>query len=147
MANTGPLARSCAQGFSWFVALNPHGSPEKCIFLLCHLDWWGNWGTEYLNHFPKVTVSVWWSQDLSGSLMLPFSAGEESACNSGDTSSIPGLGRSPGGGSIYFKKLRGKEAMNICCPPTICQALCSVFYICYIMFYPPKAQWESLFYF
>lgn len=26
--------------------------------------------------------------------------------------------------SIYFKKLGRKEAMNICCPPTICQGLC-----------------------
>ena len=29
------------------------------------------------------------------------SAGKESACNAGDPSSIPGLGRSPGGGISY----------------------------------------------
>ena len=29
------------------------------------------------------------------------SAGKESACNAGDPSSIPGLGRSPGGGIGY----------------------------------------------
>ena len=51
-----------------------------------------------MNHFPKVTVSVRWSQDLSGSLMLPFSAGEESACNAGDPGSIPESGRSTGEG-------------------------------------------------
>ena len=55
-----------------------------------------------MNHFPKVTVSVWWSQDLnSGSLMFPFSVGKESACNAGDTSWSLGLGRSAREGIGY----------------------------------------------
>ena len=40
----------------------------------------------------------------SGKVILGFpgsSAGGESACNAGDPSSIPGLGRSPGEGIVY----------------------------------------------
>ena len=96
MANIGPLARSilclslfmdCCVKSSW--------QPSELHILIMSLGLMGNWGTEYLNHFPKVTVSVWWSQDLnSGSLIFPFSVGKESTCNAGDTSLIPGLGRS-----------------------------------------------------
>ena len=44
----------------------------------------------------------------SGKVILGFpgsSAGEESACNAGDSSSIPGLGRSPGKGIVYSNVL------------------------------------------
>ena len=37
------------------------------------------------------------------------SAGKESACNSGDSSSIPGLGRSPGKGNGYPLQYSGLE--------------------------------------
>ena len=32
---------------------------------------------------------------------LPGEPGKESACNAGDLGSVPGLGRSPGGGNSY----------------------------------------------
>ena len=37
------------------------------------------------------------------------SAGKESACNAGDLGSIPGLGRSPGGGKSYPLQCSGLE--------------------------------------
>ena len=37
------------------------------------------------------------------------SAGKESACNVGDLGSIPGLGRSPGGGNGYSLQYSGLE--------------------------------------
>ena len=37
------------------------------------------------------------------------SAGEESACNAGDLSSIPGLGRCPGEGKGYSLQYSGLE--------------------------------------
>ena len=37
------------------------------------------------------------------------SAGKESACNAGDLGSIPGLGRSPGGGQGYPLQYSGLE--------------------------------------
>ena len=41
-------------------------------------------------------------QSLTHGVGLPgSSAGQESACNAGDPSSIPGLGRSPGKGKGY----------------------------------------------
>ena len=41
------------------------------------------------------------------------SAGKESACNAGDLSSIPGLGRSPGGGKGYLLQCSGlKNSMD-----------------------------------
>ena len=52
-------------------------------------------------YIPKVTTSIYIS-----SLMYSFipdfpggSDGKASACNAGDTGSIPGLGRSPGEGN------------------------------------------------
>ena len=45
-------------------------------------------------HLAIITIPV-----LPGALGFPCdSAGKESTCNSGDLSSIPGLGRSPGEG-------------------------------------------------
>ena len=37
------------------------------------------------------------------------SDGKESACNAGDLGSIPGLGRSPGGGNSYSLQYPGLE--------------------------------------
>ena len=42
------------------------------------------------------------------------SAGKESACNSGDPSSIPGLGRSPGEGKGYPLQYSGLENSMDC---------------------------------
>ena len=42
------------------------------------------------------------------------SAGKESACNSGDSSSIPGLGRSPGKGNGYPLQYSGLENSMDC---------------------------------
>ena len=43
--------------------------------------------------------------------MAPYceSAGKESVCNTGDLGSIPGLGRSPGGGKGYPLQYSGLE--------------------------------------
>ena len=43
------------------------------------------------------------------------SAGKESACNSGDSSSIPGLGRSPGKGNGYPLQYSCLENSNFTC--------------------------------
>jgi len=37
------------------------------------------------------------------------SVGKESACNTGDPGSIPGLGRSPGEGKVYSLQYSGLE--------------------------------------
>ena len=42
------------------------------------------------------------------------SAGKESTCNSGDSSSIPGLGRSPGEGNGYPLQYSGLENSMDC---------------------------------
>jgi len=42
------------------------------------------------------------------------SAGKESACNAGDLSSIPGLGRSPGEGKGYPLQYSGLENFRDC---------------------------------
>ena len=42
------------------------------------------------------------------------SAGKESACNAGDTSSIPGLGRSPGEGNSYPLQYSALENSMYC---------------------------------
>ena len=48
-------------------------------------------------------------------LGFPFgSAGKESACNSGDLDSIPGLGRSPGEGKGYPLQYPGLENSMDC---------------------------------
>ena len=56
---------------------------------------------------------VWWRRDrLPTPVFLGFpggSAGKESACNVGDLSSIPGLGRSPGEGKGYPLQYSGLE--------------------------------------
>ena len=51
------------------------------------------------------------------SMFLDFtsgSAGKESACNAGDLGSIPGLGRSPGGGKGYPLQYSGLESSMDC---------------------------------
>ena len=45
------------------------------------------------------------------------SDGKESTCNAGDLASIPGLGRSPGGGDGYPLQCSGLENSMDCSPP------------------------------
>ena len=42
------------------------------------------------------------------------SVGKESACNTGDSGSVPGLGRSPGGGKSYLLQYSGLENSMDC---------------------------------
>ena len=51
-----------------------------------------------LNEKKKPTGGT---DQLSGTWVFGGSAGKESACNAGDLSSIPGLGKSPGEGNSY----------------------------------------------
>ena len=44
------------------------------------------------------------------------SAGKESACNSGDLGSIPGLGRSSGEGNGYHCGISAEEFHGLCSP-------------------------------
>ena len=58
-----------------------------------------------------------WKRDrLTTSVFLVFpgsSAGKESARNAGDLGSVPGLGRSPGEGTVYPLQYSGQEnSMN-----------------------------------
>ena len=46
---------------------------------------------------------------LPNLIFLDISVGKESACNAGDLSSIPGLGRSPGEGKGYPLQYSGLE--------------------------------------
>ena len=50
-------------------------------------------GGDFSSHFPSKTAFCY-----SIAVILGFPGGKESTCNAGDVSSIPGLGRSPGGG-------------------------------------------------
>ena len=70
----------------------PGSSAGKRIHLQCRKPWLDSW-------IGKIT----WRRDrLPTPIFLGFSGGsdgKESACNTGDLSLIPGLGRSPGGGN------------------------------------------------
>ena len=57
-------------------------------------------------HFPKLFIFYW---GFSSS-----SVGKESACNTGDLGSIPGLGRSPGEGKGYPLQDSGLENPRDC---------------------------------
>ena len=61
----------------------------------------------------------WWQALLWNQVCLQMgfpcgSAGKESACNAGDSSSIPGLGRSPGEGNGYPLQHAGLENSRHC---------------------------------
>ena len=51
---------------------------------------------ELISYLKVPTGLAWWSNDKESTC---GSAGKESACNAGDLSLIPGLGRSPGEGN------------------------------------------------
>ena len=54
----------------------------------------------YLNIFSSSPISIKVEAEFLSALGFPGgSHDKESACNSGDLNSIPGLGRSPGGGN------------------------------------------------
>ena len=58
---------------------------------------------------PHQTGLLTFAPNLRASLVPDGSAGKESACNAGDPSSIPGLGRSPGEGKGYPLQYSGLE--------------------------------------
>ena len=66
-----------------------------------------NIGTSASESVLPMTIQDWFPLGLTGNsielyYVLPCgSAGKESTCNSGDLGSIPGLGKSPGGGKGY----------------------------------------------
>ena len=72
------------------IAIKGQPLPTQTETALCLTVLAPHW-TSYIHHFP-IYSSSWLPQGLSG---------KESTCNAedaGDRSSIPGLGRSPGGG-------------------------------------------------
>ena len=104
----GPRARSAAGGGVW----------ERCPYCL---DWalcWGEVGGGGRQGSPRVTSGEWaswrgrvgpseaWRPKREGTYcsvldlqyLTEWASGKETACNAGDTGSIPGSGRSPGGG-------------------------------------------------
>ena len=55
-------------------------------------------------------ILMYWSEGFLGSLVFPGdSDGKESACNAWDLGSIPGLGKSPGGGNGNPPQYSGLE--------------------------------------
>ena len=71
--------------------------------------------------FNSWVRKIPWRRDrLPTPVFLGFpcgSAGKESACNAGDLSSIPRLGRSPGEGKGYPLHYSGLESSMDCSPP------------------------------
>ena len=57
---------------------------------------WKDKSSSWTGRFNKVKMSVFLKLKYKG--FPSISSGKESACNMGDLGSIPGLGRSPGGG-------------------------------------------------
>ena len=77
------------------------------IHLQCRRPWFNSW----------VWKIPWRRDGLPTPVFLDFpcgSAGEESACNVGDLSSIPGFGRSPGEGKGYSLQYYGLENSRDC---------------------------------
>ena len=78
-----------------------------------HLKWRRHWFDSWVRKIP-------WSRDrLPTPVFLGFpcsSAGKESACNVGDLSLSPGLGRSPGEGKGYPLQYSGLENSMDCSP-------------------------------
>ena len=58
-----------------------------------------------------------------------ISVGKESACNAGDSSSIPGLGRSAGEGKGYPLQYSGQENSMDCIVHGVANSL-SLIYVC-----------------
>ena len=81
---------------------SPGGSAGKKIYLQCRRPQFNSW----------VRKICWRRDRLPTLVFLDFScgsAGKEIACNSGDLSLIPGLGRSPGEGKGYPLQYSGLE--------------------------------------
>ena len=84
---------------------------------LLSLSWWRICLQCRRPRFNSWVRKIRWKRDrLPTAVFLSFpcgSAGKESACNAGDLSLIPGLGRSPGGGKGYPLQYSGLEnSMN-----------------------------------
>ena len=75
--------------------------------LQCRRPWFDSW----------VRKISWWRDRLPTPVFLSFpcgSAGKESACNAGDLSLTPGLGRSPEEGKDYPLQYSGLENSMDC---------------------------------
>ena len=83
----------------------------------CGLCWWLSWSRIHLQCRrpwldPWIGKICWRRDRLPTPVFLGFPfglAGKQSACNAGDLSSIPGLGRSPGEGKGYPLQYSGLE--------------------------------------
>ena len=110
---------------------------QCCVNFCCIAKWFSYSHTHTHTHiysfshsFPLWFITEYWilfpvlysrdslfihSKYISLYLLIPSnSAGKESACNAGDFSSIPGLGRSPGEGNSYPLQYSGRENSTEC---------------------------------
>ena len=91
----------------WQEEENAMGDDPGGICVVVRLPWWLSWLRICLQcgrpGFHSWVGKICWRRErLSIPVFLGFpggSAAKESACNVGDLGSIPGLGRSPGGGN------------------------------------------------
>ena len=67
-----------------------------------------------LNSFPSIKLQFYWLWVMETKGFPDGSVGEESACNVGDPSLIPGLGRSTGEGKGYPLQCSGLENSTDC---------------------------------
>ena len=98
------VAQSC-QTLCYPMDCSPPGSSVHGIFQARILEWVASsfsrrssWPRDWTGVYGKIP---WRKNRLLTPVLLGFpcgSTGKESACNAGDLGSIPGLGRSPGGG-------------------------------------------------
>ena len=86
-----PLHHNKAVNHEGDTHTHTHTATRGRICLQCRRSWFNYW-----------VVKIPWRRDmLSTAVLMGFlggSDGKESTCNAGDLGSIPGLGRSPGGG-------------------------------------------------
>ena len=111
--NTGVDSLSLLQGIFPIQGLNP-GLPH-CRQILHQLSHKGSQRIlEWVAYpfFSRSFQSRNWTWFYQG--FLDSSVGKESACNAGDPSLIPGLGRSPGEGKGYPLQYSGLENSMDC---------------------------------
>ena len=85
-------------------------------------NWLNKWGTMHKMKNYSDIKSILWTSVHSHVGFPGSSAAKESTCNAGDLSSIPGLGRSPGGGRgnpLHYSCLdnpHGQRSLAGCSP-------------------------------
>ena len=104
------LCRNESALLSVYQSVNPEFNPGAITGLRDRLNhfqdnvahWWNHTSLSFEHGFAlAILTTVFSSVQFSSVTLMCFtgsSNGKESACNSGDRGSIPGLGRSPGGG-------------------------------------------------